>query len=451
MAAGCAPLVPHIFFVSCLMTIPYMHKRRGYWYYIRRVPLEARALEPRPFVLKSTKIRIGDDPRGVVARARIHEMDSAQSARWQDLIAGIDPDARARYQRNLRIATEHRLPYLVKTEIAALPDDDFLHRLRIIEAKPSPELASAMLGTVAPPGIKLSELLDEYCKLNAASLAMKSANQLQKWRIARETSIQVFMSVNQGDMEISKITRSHVLAYRNHWNQQAVEGKIQIGSANKYIGRFSAIVKAVAEAHQINISPLFQKIYISGEKTGKRQSFETEWVQTVLLAEGAFDALNEEARAIVYLITETGLRLVEACNLSKSTIKLDHKIPHIQVRPEGRQLKTDQSERDIPLVGVALMAMEQHPEGFPRYRDKNATASALINKFLRTNFKIEGRQTLYSLRHTFKNRLRSARCQDEISVRLMGHEYDLPEYGEPSLEDKLYWLRKIAFKPPRRV
>ena len=33
----------------------------------------------------------------------------------------------------------------------------------------------------------------------------------------------------------------------------------------------------------------------------------------------------------------------------------------------------------------------------------------------------------------------------------MGHEYDLPEYGEPSLEDKLYWLRKIAFKPPGRV
>jgi site-specific recombinase XerD len=433
------------------MTISYMHKRRGYWYYIRRVPLEARAFETRPFVLKSTKIRIGDDPRGVVARVRIQDIDSACEARWQDLIAGIDPDARARYQRNLHIAGEHRLPYLIKPEIAALPDEDFLHRLQIVASKPSPELASAMFGTISPPGIKLSRLLDEYCKLNAASLAMKSANQLQKWRVARETSIQVFMSVNQGDMDLSKITRSHVLAYRNHWNQQAVEGRIQIGSANKYIGRFSSIVKAVAEAHQLGISTLFEKIYISGEKTGKRQSFETEWVQTVLLAEGALDSLNDEARAIIYLITETGLRLVEACNLTKSTIKLDHKIPHIQVRPEGRQLKTDQSERDIPLVGVALMAMKQHPEGFPRYRDKNATASALINKFLKSRFKIEGSQTLYSLRHTFKNRLRSARCQDEISVRLMGHDYDLPEYGEPSLEDKLYWLRKIAFKPPTRI
>lgn len=433
------------------MIVNYMHKRRGYWYYIRRVPLELRAHEHGPFIIRSTKIRIGDDPRGVVARARVNDLDAQQSARWQDLLAGLDPDHRARYQRNLQIARDHRMPYLTQCGVGALSDADFIERLRIVESSPSPDLASAMFGTVSPPSIMVSELVDEYCKLNAASLAQKSPNQLLKWRVARQTSLNVFMTVTEGDRELSKITRSHVLAYRNHWNQQAVEGKIQIGSANKYIGRFSAIVKAVAEAHQINIAPVFQKIYIAGAKKGKRQSFDVDWVQSVLLAEGALNELNSEARAIVYLIVETGLRLVEACNLSKDTIRLDHKIPHVQVRPEGRQLKTDQSERDIPLSGVALMAMRQYPNGFPRYRDKNATASAVINKFLRSKFKIEDGQTLYSLRHTFKNRLRSARCQDEISVRLMGHEYDLPEYGEPSLEDKLYWLNKIALKPPTRV
>jgi len=433
------------------MIVNYMRKRRGYWYYVRRVPRNVQAHEAHPFIVRSTKIRIGDDPRGVVARIRVQEFDAQQSARWQDLMAGIDPGQRERYQRNLRIAAEHRLPYLAQPEVAALPDEAFMHRLRIVEAQPSPDLASAMFGTVPPPSIMISDVLDEYSKLNAASLAAKSPNQLKKWRVARETSLQIFMEVNKGDLELAKITRAHVLTYRNHWSQQAVEGKIQIGSANKYIGRFSGIVKAVAEAHQINIAPVLQKIYIGGAKKGKRQSFETEWVQSVLLKEGALEGMNEEARAIVYLIAETGLRLVEACNLTKSTINLDHKIPHIQVRPEGRQLKTDQSERDIPLVGVALMAMKKHPEGFPRYRDKNASCSAAINKFLKTNFNIEGSQTLYSLRHTFKNRLRSARCQDEISVRLMGHDYDLPEYGEPSLEDKLYWLQKIAFKSPDRI
>ena len=97
------------------------------------------------------------------------------------------------------------------------------------------------------------------------------------------------------------------------------------------------------------------------------------------------------------------------------------------------------------------MAMRKHPNGFPRYVDRNAQASAAINAYFRSNFALDANQSLYSLRHTFKNRLRSIRCQDEISARLMGHEYELPAYGEPSLEDKLYWLKKIAFRPPSRI
>lgn len=45
--------------------------------------------------------------------------------------------------------------------------------------------------------------------------------------------------------------------------------------------------------------------------------------------------------------------------------------------PEGRAVKTDQSKREIPLVGVVLMAMRVQPDGFPRYRDKAEVLSAL--------------------------------------------------------------------------
>jgi hypothetical protein len=31
-------------------------------------------------------------------------------------------------------------------------------------------------------------------------------------------------------------------------------------------------------------------------------------------------------------------------------------------------MKTDDSRRDIPLVGVALKVMRKHPDGFPRHR-----------------------------------------------------------------------------------
>ena len=49
------------------------------------------------------------------------------------------------------------------------------------------------------------------------------------------------------------------------------------------------------------------------------------------------------------------------------------------ILPEGRWLKTDDSEREIPLVGVALAAMRLRPEGFPQYRDKSSTLSATLN------------------------------------------------------------------------
>lgn len=93
-----------------------------------------------------------------------------------------------------------------------------------------------------------------------------------------------------------------------------------------------------------------------------------------------FDDLNPEARRIIYLVAETGLRLSEACNLTRSTICLKDTIPQVRVRPMGREMKTMQSRREVPLVGVALMAMREQPDSFPRYRDKADSLSALVNK-----------------------------------------------------------------------
>ena len=166
-----------------------------------------------------------------------------------------------------------------------------------------------------------------------------------------------------------------------------------------------------------------------------------------------FAELNAEARRVIYLITETGLRLSEACNLSRATIKLDATVPHIQVRPEGRETKNYQSERDIPLVGVALMAMRKQPDGFPRYRDKADSLSALVNQALEVRaLRPEPGQTLYSLRHTFEDRLTAVEAPEKVVAALMGHKWHRPRYGlGPSLAQKRNWLERIAFRPPTAV
>lgn len=69
-------------------------------------------------------------------------------------------------------------------------------------------------------------------------------------------------------------------------------------------------------------------------------------------------------------------------------------------------MKTQQSAREIPLVGVALEAMKKQPHGFPRYHDRGDSLSAPVNKVLDAHKlrPVEG-QSPYGLRHTFEDRL----------------------------------------------
>jgi integrase len=60
-------------------------------------------------------------------------------------------------------------------------------------------------------------------------------------------------------------------------------------------------------------------------------AFAPTFVQERILADGMFDDLNPEARRVIYLIAETGLRLSEAINLSRETICLNAAVPHVCV------------------------------------------------------------------------------------------------------------------------
>ena len=136
--------------------------------------------------------------------------------------------------------------------------------------------------------------------------------------------------------------------------------------------------------------------------------------------------------------------------MQRNAIVLDAPIPYVKILPEGRRLKTDDSQREIPLVGAALAAMKRRPDGFPRYRDKSSNLSATLNKYLLENgLRPTKDHTVYSLRHSFKDRLVAAEAPDNLIDSLMGHKTYKPKYGKgPSLELKRKYLQQIAFKPP---
>lgn len=253
------------------------------------------------------------------------------------------------------------------------------------------------------------------------------------------------------------VSRDDAVAYAEWWEQRVLSDGIEINTMNKNLGHLSSMFRAVIKRHKLRLDNPFGGLRQEGGKDGNRPPFPTEFIRNVILAPGNLDKLNQDARDIVYVIMETGARPSELVNLTKDRIKLDANIPHIRVEAQdrdddtpGRELKTEQSERDIPLVGFALEAMRRHPDGFPRYFDKADNFSAAANKhFKKWKLLPTPKHSIYSLRHSFKDRLKDAETPEEMIDELMGHKIDKPKYGDGyRLRLKLKRIQAIAFTPP---
>lgn len=430
-------------------------KRDGIWYLVKRVPKAFAELDRRTIVRISTEIAVADDPRGVRARDVVRQLDAELQAYWRGLRDGQSAEARLRFEAAQQRARGLGLTYLTSRELAEGPRDDILGRIKLLLDRNSlddEQEVAAVLGGEARPSLKLSGLVKEYEALESQKLHAMSPNQQKKWANPKKRAIANLIEVI-GDKDVAALTRDDAVSFRQWWQKRIAAEGLDIGTANKDIGHISKMLTALDLAHQLKLPPVFKQLRLAGEVSAQRTAFTADFVQTRILAEGALASLNDEARHLVYLIAETGMRLSEAANLLPETIHLDAPVPHVQVRAIGRKLKTDHSARDIPLVGCALAVMKLHRQGFPRYRDKAASLSAIVNKVLgNAGLLPADGQSLYSLRHTFEDRLTAVEAPEKVIAALMGHKWIRPKYGSgPSLEQKRDWLTKIAFTPPGQL
>lgn len=68
-----------------------LQKKKGFWYFARRVPSRYAALDPRGTVYISTHIRIVDDPRAICARKRAVEFNDELFLRWETAAGAAKP------------------------------------------------------------------------------------------------------------------------------------------------------------------------------------------------------------------------------------------------------------------------------------------------------------------------------------------------------------------------
>ena len=423
----------------------YIFKRGEIYYYRWRVPEYVMPYETKTIV----KISLGTrDEKEAMRKAAIYN-DYIEDY-WRSLIkadGSADPDSR--YRATVKLAKAHGFAYKSVAEIAKAPLEDVVQRVSAAHKSiEKPDIIESVLGGAESPQVLLSECIEKYWPICADRLTNKSDDQIRKWKNPRIAAMNTFAEV-VGDRPLSEVTRRDILIYRQWWMERVKSGDVVASTVNKNIMYTRDVLGAVGVEYEVetDFELLFAKIRLK-EVEQSRPPFEASYIQNTFLSSNSLEGLNAEARLLIFAMADTGARESELIGLRAEDIILENDIPYIWIRPQkNRALKTPTSERKIPLVGSSLFAFKELPNGFTHYRNAD-TASTTINKYFRENdLKPTPGHSLYSLRHTFKDRLRDAQAPEEIIDELMGHKKSGPKYGRGHiLERKYEWMKKIAFK-----
>lgn len=363
---------------------------------------------------------------------------------WASLVhSRSNSDFNTRYKAAVKLAQAHGFAYKSIDQIAESNISEIVDRLSTeIDSK---QKAEALLGGVGESKIMLSNCIDLYWNLINDRLQNKNDHQIRKWKNPRKAALNKFIEI-VGDKRLQQVTRRDILVFREAWNVQIGKGYSSV-SANKQLRFVRDILQLVAINNEIDVDfePLFAKTNFRNNSRS-RPPFEASYVQNTILPK--LDAFNERDRGVIMVMADTGARLSEIFGLIPEDIKLDEEIPYIWIRSrEGYDLKTKTSERKIPLVGTALCAFNTFPEGFENTGNPDSFSGNVNKHLTKLNLRPTPQHSIYSLRHTFKDRLRDIEAPEEIIDDLMGHKKSGPKYGRGhKLETKLKWLMQIAFK-----
>lgn len=411
----------------------YLQKRAdGGYRYRRRIPDRFAALVGADW--SRCSLRTGDL---ALARQRRDAQERADDELWGSLVAGDPrPAAFARYEAARLRAQALGFSYAPAADLAATaPLDEILRRLAALgqaggAGAPARDI-DALLGAIDFPTVSVSDAFRIYTdEIEAGQRARKSPAQYASWLKVKKRAVGNFIAVC-GDVPIGSIGRVHAQKFHKHWLGRVAAGEVGVSRAERDFGNIRALWRDYMRFAGLpdDMNP-FRNLSFGKEFKRSRPPIPAEWIAKKILKRGALGMLKDEARAVLLVMIETGARPSEICNLPADHICLDAKVPHIKIAPTKEfEIKTDSSVREIPLLGVALAAMKKHPHGFPRYRDKATSWSNLVNKRLRESKLLPKGCSVYSLRHSFEDRMKEAGVDEGLRRQLMGHADSRPRYG----------------------
>jgi integrase len=262
----------------------------------------------------------------------------------------------------------------------------------------------------------LAEALDLYIRL-------KGVGKNKVFKRGAERNIQSVVSV-LGDRPLDEYASSDAAAYRDYLLKKG----LTTNSVKRNFSTIRSIINLSIQEYGLDCKNAFSKVFLPDLGDAKRRKPIP--IDVIRKIQQECLCIGDEARWLVALISDTGMRLSEAAGLHIDDIKLDEEVPHIDLKPHSwRTLKTKGSQRQIPLVGASLWAAKRvkansnaSPYAFPKYTSAKGTnansASAAINKWLKP--RVPEGCVVHSFRHSLRDRLRAVQCPSDMIDQIGG-------------------------------
>ncbi|WP_378943090.1 DUF6538 domain-containing protein [Paracoccus sp. R86501] len=417
--------------------------RDNTWHIRKRVPVRFANVEKRTIIHVSLHTDSKSAAQDKAARVW-NEMIEA----WEAKQHGHNGHSEERFEAARRLAQLRGVRYMSASEVAALPLEEILQRVEGVRdgaRRFDQKEADALLGLAPAPELRVSKALTLATEVCAEDLHGKSEDQIRRWKGPRQRATKNFIEV-MGDKPINEITTEDLFIFRKWWVDRVMRDEAKPDTANKDFTHLLGLWKRVARSKGIGLSFTTEGLMLrtDKEKDDVRPPFSREWITDKLLAPGALEGMNTDARLILIGMINTGYRPSEGAGLMRDEIRLDGNVPHILIQKNtNRLLKNAHSKRMIPLTGVSLDAFKQARDGFPRYSRNAASLSATVNKFLRGNKLLQSEDhSMYSLRHAFEDRMLTAGIDERVRRDMLGHALGRERYGSGG--DLKFLLEQVA-------
>ena len=458
-------------YVRLNISMPYLHlpKGRNTYYYRRSVPKALRRVLKKAEILRSLKTT--DKNLALLRMENVHMEVEAQLRRAEHSLQTQGPASD--FEAAIQAMQARGINPFRRGE-----NDDDLEREAFYEeidgkfqqALPKSQYQALQEGQMAVPIQLLSpqdriiyETLKNDFRPNASDylshyIALKKSTN-KKRNNAFALSLKMLLECLP-DRPPGSYARSDVNAFINDY---LVKKKGKTTTLKRHLNNLGAMFSFVAlERDFVNdLHHPFKSVKIPqlGNDSEDRREFTQAHLVALRASVEASEVLKPVQQLMVFLM-ETGLRVAEGCGLKVSDIRQvseeEGGLTYLSVEKNAfRRLKTKNSKRLIPLVGLAekhaLNLRNQHADNewlFPDFVNleresvRNDAASKQLVNYIRKTLN-EEKLSAHSFRHTLRTRLKRVGCPESLIDELQGWASSTSDrYGSPGdLEIKREYLQ----------